>query len=44
MWSTLDWVEWNAEFERGDVGKAVQRLKRQSGTGLLDKNTAEDSK
>ena len=33
--STLDWVDWNAELVRGDLGKAVQELKRESGTGLL---------
>jgi len=33
--STLDRVEWNAELIRGDVGKAVQKLKRESGQGLL---------
>jgi hypothetical protein len=27
--STLDRVEWNAELVRGDVGKAVQRLKQE---------------
>jgi hypothetical protein len=25
--STLDRVDWNAELVRGDLGKAVQRLK-----------------
>jgi len=29
--STLDRVDWNAELVRGDLGKAVQRLKRESG-------------
>src|SRR5262245_13214058 len=33
--STLDRVDWNAELVRGDLGKAVQQLKQQSGTGLL---------
>jgi dihydrofolate reductase len=33
--STLDRVDWNAELVRGDVGKAVQQLKRQSGKGLF---------
>jgi dihydrofolate reductase len=33
--STLDWVDWNAELVRGDLGKAVHELKRESGTGLL---------
>jgi dihydrofolate reductase len=33
--STLDHVDWNAELVRGDLGKAVQQLKRESGKGLL---------
>jgi dihydrofolate reductase len=33
--STLDRVDWNAEFVRGDLGMAVQQLKRESGKGLL---------
>jgi dihydrofolate reductase len=33
--STLDRVDWNAELVRGDLGEAVQRLKRQSGKGLF---------
>jgi dihydrofolate reductase len=33
--STLDRVDWNAELVRGDVGKAVQKLKLESGKGLL---------
>jgi dihydrofolate reductase len=33
--STLEWVDWNAELVRGDLGKAVQQLKRDSGRGLL---------
>src|SRR5690242_21846755 len=33
--STLDRVDWNAELVRGDLGQAVQRLKRESGKGLL---------
>ena len=33
--STLDRVDWNAEFVRGDLGKAVQQLKRESGKGLI---------
>ena len=33
--STLRRVDWNAELVRGDLGKAVQQLKRQSGKGLL---------
>jgi dihydrofolate reductase len=31
--STLDRVDWNAEIVRGDLGKAVQQLKAESGTG-----------
>jgi dihydrofolate reductase len=33
--STLDRVDWNAELVRGDLGKAVAQLKRESGKGLL---------
>src|ERR1041385_7571279 len=33
--STLDRVDWNAALVRGDLGKAVQQLKRESGRGLL---------
>jgi dihydrofolate reductase len=33
--STLDRVDWNAQLVRGDLGKAVQRLKREPGKGLL---------
>ena len=33
--STLDRVDWNAEFVRGDLGKAVQELKREPGNGLF---------
>ncbi len=33
--STLDRVDWNAELLRGDLAKAVQHLKRESGKGLL---------
>ena len=33
--STLDRVDWNAELARGDLGKAVQQLKQESGKGLL---------
>jgi dihydrofolate reductase len=33
--STLDRVDWNAELVRGDLGEAVQRLKREPGRGLL---------
>ena len=32
--STLDRVDWNSELVRGDVGKAVQQLKREPGKGL----------
>ena len=32
---TLAHVDWNAELVRGDLGKAVQQLKRQSGKGLF---------
>jgi dihydrofolate reductase len=32
--STLDSVDWNAELVRGDLGKAVQKLKQESGKGL----------
>jgi dihydrofolate reductase len=33
--STLDRVDWNAELVRGDLGKAVQQLKRESGRALF---------
>jgi dihydrofolate reductase len=33
--STLDRIDWNAELVRGDLEKAVQELKRESGKGLL---------
>src|SRR5688500_15851191 len=33
--STLDLADWNAELVRGDLGSAVQQLKRASGKGLL---------
>jgi dihydrofolate reductase len=33
--STLERVDWNAELLRGDLGEAVQRLKQESGRGLL---------
>ena len=33
--STLNRVDWNAELVRGDLGEAVQQLKRQSGNGLF---------
>jgi dihydrofolate reductase len=32
---TMDRVDWNAELVRGDLGKAIQQLKRESGKGLL---------
>ena len=32
---TLDRVDWNAELVRGDLGKAVQQLKSESGKGLF---------
>jgi dihydrofolate reductase len=32
--STLEQVDWNAELVRGDLGKAVEQLKRESGKGL----------
>src|SRR5262249_29902242 len=33
--STLERVDWNAELLRGDLGSAVQQLKRESGRGLF---------
>jgi dihydrofolate reductase len=33
--STLDRVDWNAKLVRGDLGTAVQKLKRESGKGLF---------
>jgi dihydrofolate reductase len=33
--NTLDRVDWNAELVRGDLGKAVQKLKQESGKGLF---------
>jgi dihydrofolate reductase len=33
--STLDRVDWNGELVRGDLEKAVQQLKRESGKGLF---------
>src|SRR5688500_11489188 len=33
--STLDRVDWNAELVRGDLGEAVQQLKREPGRGLF---------
>jgi hypothetical protein len=32
---TMSRVDWNAELVRGDLLKAVQQLKRESGRGLL---------
>jgi dihydrofolate reductase len=33
--NTLERVDWNAELVRGDLRKAVQQLKQQSGQGLF---------
>jgi len=33
--STLDRIDWNAELVRGDLAKAVQQLKQESGKGLF---------
>jgi len=33
--STLEQVDWNAELLRGDLGQAVEQLKREPGNGLL---------
>jgi dihydrofolate reductase len=33
--STLERVDWNAQLVRGDLGKAVQQLKREAGNGLF---------
>src|SRR3984957_10095813 len=33
--STLERVDWNAELVRGDLGTAVEQLKREPGNGLL---------
>jgi len=33
--STLNQVDWNAELVRGDLGEAVQQLKRKSRKGLF---------
>lgn len=33
--STLDQVDWNATLVRGDLGEAVQQLKREPGEGLF---------
>ena len=35
--STLEQVDWNAELVRGDLGEAVQELKREPGKGRLSK-------
>ena len=35
MSSTLEHVDWYAELVRGDLGKAVQQLKREAGKGLF---------
>jgi dihydrofolate reductase len=32
---TLEWIDWNAELVRGDLGTAVQQLKQESGKGLF---------
>ena len=33
--STLEHVDWDAELVRGDLGEAIQQLKRESGKGLF---------
>jgi dihydrofolate reductase len=33
--STLRRVDWNAELVRGDLGKAIDQIKREAGKGLL---------
>jgi dihydrofolate reductase len=33
--NTLERVDWNAELVRGDLGKAVEQLKREPGKGLF---------
>ena len=33
--NTLEQVDWNAELVRGDLGMAIQQLKRESGNGLF---------
>ena len=33
--TTLDRVDWNAELVRGELGKAVEKLKQESGKGLF---------
>ena len=35
MSGTLDQVDWNAELVRGDLGNAVQQLKRSQADGLF---------
>ena len=35
MSGTQERVDWNSELVRGDLGNAVQQLKRESGKGLL---------
>ena len=35
MSSTLEQVDWNAELVHGDLGKAVEQLKRESNKGLF---------
>ena len=32
---TLDRVDWNSELLRGDLGTAIETLKREPGTGLV---------
>jgi dihydrofolate reductase len=33
--STLERVDWNAELVRGDLGRAVEQLKKEAGNGLF---------
>ena len=33
--TTLNRVDWNAELVRGDLGRAIQELKQESGKGIL---------
>ena len=33
--STLEQVDWNAELVRGDLGQAIEQLKRKPGNGLF---------
>ena len=35
MSSALEQVDWNAELVRGDLGNAVEQLKREPGNGLF---------